>query len=94
MYRSMNLYSLSRPNVVHRGDVFTSKLTVSNIIKTALRTFSGFQVHSIGYDVLQLHQFQLDRVCVAEPRRILEDSFGGDVEEDEIVEDLGRVKNF
>lgn len=34
-------------------------------IKSRL-TFSRFQVHSVRDDVLQLHQFQLDRICAAE----------------------------
>lgn len=45
-------------------------------------TFSRFQVHSVRDDVLQLHQFQLDRICAAESggrRRslVVDDDVGG-----------------
>lgn len=44
--------------------------------------FSRFQVHSVRDDVLQLHQFQLDRICAAESggrRRslVVDDDVGG-----------------
>lgn len=43
-------------------------------------TFSRFEVHSVCYDVLQLHQFQLDRVYAAEST---ERSLVGDKREEE-----------
>lgn len=43
-------------------------------------TFSRFEVHSVCYDVLQLHQFQLDRVYAAES---MERSLVGDKREEE-----------
>lgn len=52
-------------------------ILVGNLITTAVvqfgqfgkfrpLTLSGFQVHGVGHDVLQLHQFQLDRICATE----------------------------
>ena len=51
---------------------------LSSVVVTFPLTFSRFEVHSVRHDVLQLHQFQLDRVYAAEST---ERSLAGDEHE-------------